>query len=90
MDVDALRLQPFDAGVRVARIDRTHLLVDPRRHPFGAAHALSRSTGSLAEKLRFARYVAGDHRDTASIQGALVSGRRAGHAAAAMLRHRPR
>jgi len=34
-------------------------------------------------------FVAGDHRDTASIQGALVSGRRAGHAAATMLRHRP-
>lgn len=59
VDVDALQLQPFDAGVRVARADGTHLLVDPRRHPFGAGHALSRSTGSLAEKLRFARYAVG-------------------------------
>ncbi|MDQ3326626.1 MAG: FAD-dependent oxidoreductase [Actinomycetota bacterium] len=59
VDVDALQLQPFDAGVRVARADGTHLLVDPRRHPFGAPHALSRSTGSLAEKLRFARYAVG-------------------------------
>lgn len=31
-------------------------------------------------RLTAGRYVAGDHRDTASIQGALVSGRRAAHA----------
>lgn len=34
-------------------------------------------------------FVAGDHRDTASIQGALVSGRRAANAVTAALRHRP-
>ena len=34
-------------------------------------------------------YVAGDHRDTSSIQGALVSGRRAAHAVLADLGARP-
>ncbi len=59
VDVAGLQLQPFDAGVRVVRADGAHLLVDPRRHPLGAARALSRSTGSLREKLRFARYAVG-------------------------------
>jgi hypothetical protein len=37
------------------------------------------------ETARGPLYVAGDHRDTSSIQGALVSGRRAGRAVAADL-----
>ncbi|MEO3935529.1 FAD-dependent oxidoreductase [Dermatophilaceae bacterium Soc4.6] len=33
VDVDALRLQPFAAGVRVRRSDRSVTLADPRREP---------------------------------------------------------
>jgi len=39
-------------------------------------------------RLASGRYVAGDHRDTASVQGALVSGRRAARAVLADLGHR--
>ncbi|MDQ3592855.1 MAG: FAD-dependent oxidoreductase, partial [Actinomycetota bacterium] len=59
VDVDALRLRPFDAGVRVVRGGSAAVLLDPRRHPLGAPRALSRVTGSLPEKLRFARYAVG-------------------------------
>ncbi|HSK26648.1 MAG TPA: NAD(P)/FAD-dependent oxidoreductase [Jiangellales bacterium] len=54
VDVDALDLRPFVAGVSVALGRRHHLLADPRRHPRDAvAGALSRVTGPVG-KARFA------------------------------------
>ena len=49
----------------------------PAPHPFRRPVRLSAAEGTV--------YVAGDHRDTSSIQGALVSGRRAAEAVAADL-----
>ena len=53
LDLTALDLQPFDAGVVVATGGRRNVLADPRRAP---AHALSSLTapGSLREKAAFA------------------------------------
>ena len=58
VDLDALELQPFGAGVVVARAGRRLVLADPRRSARDVAAALSPATGSLLEKLRFARYAA--------------------------------
>jgi predicted NAD/FAD-dependent oxidoreductase len=62
--------------------------VDAWRHlrTYRIKHALpEEAPPALAEpqrpvRLRPGRYVCGDHRDTASIQGAMVSGRRAAEA----------
>ena len=45
-------------------------------------HADQHAGASLKRRVRLGggKYVCGDHRDTASIQGALYSGRRAAHA----------
>jgi len=59
-------------------------------HKFAIPNALPKMSPPLDVRLPVAlgdsRYVAGDHRDTASIQGALVSGRRAADAALTSLR----
>jgi len=56
LDLPALRLQRFDAGVVVAGRSGSHVLVDPRRLRRGLLDNLSRATGSLMEKAAFARY----------------------------------
>ncbi|MGA9343950.1 MAG: NAD(P)/FAD-dependent oxidoreductase [Nocardioidaceae bacterium] len=56
VDLDALDLRPFDAGVVIASQGRHSVLADPRRSPRDVGTLLSRSTGSTREKLRFARY----------------------------------
>jgi phytoene dehydrogenase-like protein len=58
IDLEALDLQPFDAGIVVASHGHHTVVADPRRAPRQAGRALSHVTGSLREKLRFARYAA--------------------------------
>jgi len=59
VDLDALRLGSFGAGVAVVSDGRLHVLADPRRSPRDLPAGADSATGSLAEKLRFSRY-AGD------------------------------
>ena len=47
------------------------------RHPGCAAGAAAAARGPAGVDLGDGRFVCGDHRDTASVQGAMVSGRRA-------------
>lgn len=56
VDVPALALQPFDAGVMVARASGACRLVDPRRARRGLLADLTGATGSLPEKAAFACY----------------------------------
>jgi phytoene dehydrogenase-like protein len=67
VDLGALELKGFGAGVVVASGGERAVLADPRRSPADIAGAFGRSTGSLTEKARFASYVA---------RTALTSGRR--------------
>jgi glycine/D-amino acid oxidase-like deaminating enzyme len=55
LDLPALELQPFAAGVVVARGTRHFVLADPRRAPRHLA-ASAIAPGSLREKLAFARW----------------------------------
>jgi phytoene dehydrogenase-like protein len=57
LDVGALDLQPFAAGVVVAHGGRRAVLADPRRAPQHALSSLA-APGSLREKLAFARWAA--------------------------------
>ncbi len=56
VDLDALDLRSFEAGIVVASNGAQSVLADPRRSPRDVGSLLGRSTGSLREKLRFARY----------------------------------
>jgi protoporphyrinogen oxidase len=58
VDLEALDLHPFEAGVVVACGGDRVVLADPRRSPRDAPSALRRATGSLPEKAAFAAYVA--------------------------------
>lgn len=58
VDVAALDLKAFDAGVRVATGDRHAVLADPRRVPARLLQTLLAPLGTLADKLRFARWAA--------------------------------
>jgi phytoene dehydrogenase-like protein len=58
LDLDALQLRPFRAGVAVALDGRRHLLGDPRRWPAGGVAALTSPVGTWPEKLAFARWSA--------------------------------
>jgi phytoene dehydrogenase-like protein len=57
LDLDALDLQPFDAGVAVHRGGRVSALRDPRRHPTAVLDALRFPLGSVKEKAAVARWV---------------------------------
>ena len=57
VDLDALDLRPFDAGVVVAHGGRRTVVADPRRQPRHALGALV-GPGGLPEKLAFARWAA--------------------------------
>lgn len=59
VDLPALDLQRFGAGVLVASGAERTVLADPVRSPRDVLHALHGSTGSLPEKLRFASYALG-------------------------------
>ncbi|WP_432523074.1 FAD-dependent oxidoreductase [Kineococcus sp. SYSU DK006] len=56
LDVEALDLQPFDAGVAVHRHGRLHAVRDPRRHPAGIVEALRFPIGSVKEKAALVRW----------------------------------
>lgn len=50
VDLDALDLRPYDAGVRVHVGDRGWLVADPRRVPAGALSSLRAPVGSVRDK----------------------------------------
>jgi len=58
VDLPALDLCPFDAGVVVARRGGRTVLADPRRSLRDTGSGLLGATGTVREKLRLARYVA--------------------------------
>ncbi|MEZ0163995.1 NAD(P)/FAD-dependent oxidoreductase [Kineococcus sp. LSe6-4] len=57
LDVDALDLRTFDAGVAVHRGGRVAALRDPRRHPTAVLQALRFPLGSAREKAALARWL---------------------------------
>lgn len=59
VDLDALHVGSFDAGVAVASDGRCHVLADPRRSPRDLWAGADAATGTLTEKLRFSRYAGG-------------------------------
>ncbi|PPK95331.1 flavin-dependent amine oxidoreductase [Kineococcus xinjiangensis] len=59
LDVPALRLQHFDAGIAVQRAGEVVQVRDPRRHPTAALEALRFPIGTLREKLAAARWALG-------------------------------
>jgi glycine/D-amino acid oxidase-like deaminating enzyme len=56
VDLEALDLKPFAAGVRVAHGSTRSTLADPRREPTLLPATLSAPLGTLADKLRFLRW----------------------------------
>ena len=58
LDTRQLDLRPFRAGVVVAQGSRRWTLADPRRMPWALPATLRAPVGSLAEKLRFAKWAA--------------------------------
>jgi phytoene dehydrogenase-like protein len=56
VDLDALDLRPFTAGVTVAHGDTRSTLADPRRAPGLVLATLTAPLGTLADKLRFVRW----------------------------------
>ncbi len=58
VDLEALHLHPFGAGVVVASGGERSVLADPRRSVSDLGGAFDASTGSVREKLRFGSYVA--------------------------------
>jgi phytoene dehydrogenase-like protein len=58
VDLEALDLKPFAAGVRVAHGETRSTLADPRREPGLLPATLRAPLGTLADKLRFARWAA--------------------------------
>ena len=73
-------------GVDTSRWQHVRTYVIPYALPAMCAPLDVRQPVALGEWL----YVAGDHRDTASIQGAMVSGRRAAQAVLSRLHPTPR
>ncbi|MBP2416155.1 NAD(P)/FAD-dependent oxidoreductase [Microlunatus capsulatus] len=58
VDLDALDLRPFRAGVVAATGDRQAVLADPRREPGLLGRTLTAPLGSLLDKVLFARWAA--------------------------------
>lgn len=56
LDYPALQLQPFLPGALVRYQGRFHELTDPWRRPFAAVRSLWSPIGSLADKLKVARF----------------------------------
>lgn len=69
LDVPALQLRSFVAGAAVWRDGALHSLADPWRRPIAGLKSLASPVGSVSDKC-----------EQASIQGAMVSGRRAAEA----------
>lgn len=58
LDLDRLDLRAFGAGLVVTVDGERHVIADPRRSLSDLASGFDRATGSIAEKARFAGYVA--------------------------------
>jgi len=58
LDLPALHLRPFTAGVLLAGHGRRRLVADPRRVPSGLTATITGTPGSRVEQARFAAYVA--------------------------------
>ncbi len=56
LDLDRLKLQSFDAGVRVALDGRHAVLADPRRSPRDLLASITAPLGSPVEKAKFAAW----------------------------------
>ena len=56
LDLAALHLRPFDAGVLVAGSDGSHLVADPRRRPGALVSSVRHAPGSRLDQARFAAY----------------------------------
>jgi glycine/D-amino acid oxidase-like deaminating enzyme len=56
LDLPALRLRPFTAGVLLATPSGRHLVADPRREPSALWSSIRRTPGSRLEQARFAAY----------------------------------
>ncbi len=56
VDIEALDLKPFAAGVRVAHGSTRSTLADPRREPTLLPATLTAPLGTLSDKLRFLRW----------------------------------
>ena len=59
LDLDALELRPFDAGLAVARDGRRHILGDPLRMPSTLPVDLMAPVGSVRAKASFGSWAAG-------------------------------
>ncbi len=59
LDLDALELRPFDAGLAVARDGRRYILGDPLRMPSTLPVDLTAPVGSVRAKARFGSWAAG-------------------------------
>ena len=59
LDLDALDLQPFLAGLMACTQDKRHSLGDPLRLPTSIPSSLTAPIGSMKEKLAFGTWVAG-------------------------------
>src|SRR5688572_8663139 len=59
LDLDALDLQPFEAGLAVRRNGRRHVVGDPRRMPSALPGALTAPIGSVRARCAFGTWVAG-------------------------------
>ncbi|QZY29739.1 FAD-dependent oxidoreductase [Nocardioides coralli] len=59
LDLDALDLQPFQAGLVVACAGGRWILGDPRRMPGSVVHGLTAPVGSLKDKAALVRWVTG-------------------------------
>jgi glycine/D-amino acid oxidase-like deaminating enzyme len=58
LDLPALRLRPFTAGVLLATPQGRHLVADPRREPSALWSSARHTPGSRLEQARFAAYAA--------------------------------
>jgi len=56
LDLAALHLRPFDAGVLLAGSDGSHVVADPRRRPGALVSSVRHAPGSRLEQARFAAY----------------------------------
>jgi phytoene dehydrogenase-like protein len=58
LDLPALHLRPFDAGVLLAGRDGRHVVADPRRRPGALLSSALHAPGSRLDQARFAAYAA--------------------------------
>jgi len=57
LDLGALDLKKFPAGVSIRLKDRFHLIADPRRHPGGIVSTMFSPVGSVGDRLKLLKLV---------------------------------